>query len=279
MPTKPKTTSPELTTPAIVARMILAPQSAGRIGKSTTAEALLEWLEFAEISAVVLDLDAEHKTLSNRYPEISTILPAAATTDDGWQRLLLALDPPPSDSILVDMPAQATDHLLVQLVERGSLETLTRCGIRLTCLIFPVEDSAAKQSAVRCIRTLGDRVDYLCVVQPGPKELIENFEDSVLGKLLDEQGAKQLRLPRISRPTLETYERAVKKEGRWLSFAEAGKHLPTAAATELEIWRNAALSGCEAVSEYLVADSSRINRRVEREQVPVKLADKQEMDF
>ena len=129
--------------PAKKAHLIIAPQSAGRIGKSTAAEAILTWAKFAGVDFAVLDLDAEHKTISQRYPDESTVLPEAATSDDGFIELLGAVGEAPAPLIVADFPAQATDHLLRQLTERNGLEILDAAGITVTCLIFPAEDSAA----------------------------------------------------------------------------------------------------------------------------------------
>lgn len=246
------------------ARIILAPQSAGRIGKSTTAEAILEWASFADIRKAVLDLDTEHRTISARYPEISAVMPDAAGTDDGWQRLMLALDPAPAPMILADMPAQASEHLLRQLAERGGLEVLERLGVRLTCLIFAAEDTAARQSAVAAVRALGDRADWLVVFQPGPKPLAKDWHETKLASRLKELGASELRLPQITRATLEAYEGAVKQAGKWLPFAAAAQLLPIASGFELEYWRNQALVGCEDAAHLLVPDLGLIKNKVTR---------------
>ncbi|MFC7339526.1 hypothetical protein ACFQY0_20205 [Haloferula chungangensis] len=139
------------------AHIIIAPQSAGRIGKSTVAEAIITWAKFAGIDHVILDLDAEHKTLSQRYPDQSTVFPEAASSDDGFMELLGAVVEAPAPLIVADFPAQATDHLLRQLDERNGLGILETSGVTVTCLIFPADDTAARQSAVKCVTTLGDR--------------------------------------------------------------------------------------------------------------------------
>ncbi len=253
------------------ARLILAPQSAGRIGKSTTAEAIVGWATFAGIRKAVLDLDGEHRTISNRYPDIATVLPGAASTEDGWQQLLRALDPPPAPLLIADMPAQAAEFLLHQLVDGGGLRYFERIGIRLTCLIFAVADQAARQSAVRTVRDLGDSVDWLVVQMPGPKALDEKWKNSKLAARLLELGAGEMVLPRLSRPTLDEYEKVVKDTGRWLSFQDAIPKLPTASQIELDLWRNRSLVACEDNSGLLIPDPDLIQSRVQRGEVaPVR---------
>src|SRR6187455_3257680 len=99
----------------IKSRLLIAPQSAGRIGKSTTAEAIITWAKYAGVPFAALDLDGEHRTLSQRYPGESTLFPEASATDDGFMELLTAVAGVPAPLIVADFPAQATDHLLKQL--------------------------------------------------------------------------------------------------------------------------------------------------------------------
>jgi hypothetical protein len=244
--------------------LIIAPQSAGRIGKSTAAEAVLTWAKFAGIDHVILDLDAEHKTLSQRYPDQSSVFPEAASSDDGFMELLDAVSEAPAPVIVADFPAQATDHLLRQLAERNGLEILDAAGVTVTCLIFPADDTAARQSAVKCVTTLGERVKWLVVRQPGPKPLIENWSESGLGKKLAELGAGELELPRLSVSTREAYEDACKEAGRWLSLEEARETVKLTAGFEIDLWRNAVLTGCEDHAAWLIPDEALIEKRTER---------------
>jgi len=252
------------------AHLIIAPQSAGRIGKSTAAEAIITWAEFARVSNVVLDLDSEHKTLSQRYPDSSMVFPEAAVSDDGWMQLLDAVCEVPTPLIVADFPAQATDHILRQLAERKGLDVLDAAGVAVTCLMFPADDTAARQSAVKCVAALGDRVKWLIVRQPGPKPLIEEeaWLESGLGRKLAECGAGELVLPRLSTPTREAYEDACMAEGRWLPFAEAKDKMRLAAGMEIDLWCNSALIGCENNASLLIPDAGLIRKRAERPKAP-----------
>ena len=50
-------------------RLVTCFQSSGRIGKSTVFEGILAWARFAGIPVAAVDCDAEHRTLSKRFPE------------------------------------------------------------------------------------------------------------------------------------------------------------------------------------------------------------------
>lgn len=254
----------------VKSHLIIAPQSAGRIGKSTAAEAIITWAKFAGVPFAALDLDGEHRTISQRYPEESTVFPEAAANDDGFMELLTAVGEKPAPLIVADFPAQATDHLLRQLEERNGLRILEAAGVGVTCLIFPADDTAARQSAVKCVSTLGGRVKWLVVRQPGPKPLIgpEAWGKSGLGRKLVEYEAGELVLPRLSNSTREAHEVASKAAGRWLSFAEARDKVAFTAAYEIDLWSNAALTDCEDQASFLIPDAKLIKRVVTRLKAP-----------
>lgn len=256
--------------PVKKAHLIIAPQSAGRIGKSTAAEGIITWATFAGIGFAVLDLDAEHRTISQRFPNTSTLFPEAAASDDGFIEMLAAVCEAPAPLIVADFPAQATEHILRQLIERGGLEMLTAAGIVVTCLIFPADDTAARQSAVKCVSALGDRVKWLIVRQPGPKPLIdpEAWAASGLGKKFKEYGAGELNWPRLSTSTREAYEEACKDAGRWLPFDQARENVPFVSAFEFDLWRNQVLCDCEDHADFLIPDSSLIQKRTVRQKAP-----------
>jgi hypothetical protein len=172
--------------------------------------------------------------------------------------------------IVADFPAQATDHILRQLDERNGLGVLAAAGVAVTCLLFPADDTAARQSAVKCVSSLGDRVKWLVIRQPGPKPLIESaaWAESGLGKKLAGLGAGELVLPRLSSTTREAHEEACKAEGRWLPYTDARDKTRLVAGMEIDLWRNAALMGCEDNARLLIPDESLIRTRVERPKAP-----------
>lgn len=247
-------------------RVILAPQSAGRIGKSTAAEAIVTWMQFAGIDNVLFDLDAEHLTITHRYPELTTTFPDAIKSDDGWARFMAAVTSVDVPALICDLPAQSTDFVLRQLTERNGLGLLDASGVRLTVLLFPVDDTAARQSAVECVRVLADRVDWVVVWQPGPKQLVDttDWAKSKLGMRLASLKAGEIRLPQLTRLTFEEVEKAVKKENRWMPLSEAIGKVGVVPRHELELWRNHALTGCEDVAHYFIPDPALIKKMAVR---------------
>src|ERR1700693_1218478 len=92
----------------ILYRLLTCFQSSGRIGKSLVFELLLAWARFAGIPIAAVDCDAEHKTLSKRFPEAAFV--DATRSNDDFLQLILAL--PDTPRAVADFPAQATDFLL-----------------------------------------------------------------------------------------------------------------------------------------------------------------------
>lgn len=270
MTQKTATPSPVISSPKTQKRLILAPQSAGRIGKSTVAEAILSWMEFADVDGALFDLDEEHLTISQRYPDLATVFPEAVKNDNGWAKFMTAVIEVEVPTILSDLPAQSTGFILRQLIERDGLSLWAAAGIRLTLLIFPIEDAAARESAIECVKILGDRVDWLVVRQPGPKKLVDAQEwaNSKLGMRLKELGAAEMTLPQITRTAFEEVDNAVKQAGRWLSISEAIENVGLVARHELEMWRNHALTGCEDAAHFLIPDAGLIKRKTTRPQAP-----------
>ena len=265
-----KTSSRPTNDIAVGKRLILAPQSAGRIGKSTAAEAIVTWCDFAAIDAAVFDLDDEHQTLSQRYPEIATVFPEAVKNDEGWARFMDGVSQIEVPLILCDLPAQSTAFLLKQLTERNGLNLLAASGIRLTALIFPVDDTAARESAIECVKLLGGRVDWLVIRQPGPKSLIdpEQWAKSSMGLRLKELSVGEFLLPQMTRFAFEEIDRVVQLEGRRLSICEAIPKVGLVAQFELEMWRNFALTGCEDVARLLIPDLALVQKKTTRLQAP-----------
>jgi hypothetical protein len=257
-------------TTAVKKRLILAPQSAGRIGKSTAAEAIVTWCDFAAIDAAVFDLDDEHQTLSQRFPEIATVFPEAVKHEEGWVRFMDGVSQVDIPLIICDLPAQSTAFLLKQLTERNGLNLLAASGIRLTVLIFPVDDTAARESAIECVKVLGERVDWLVIRQPGPKPLIsaEQWAKSSIGLRLKELGAGDFLLPQMTRFAFEEIDRVAQEEGRRLSISEAIPRVGLVAQFELEMWRNFALTGCEDMARLLIPDLELIQKKATRLQAP-----------
>ena len=96
--------SKEITeTPTIARRFLACTQSRGGIGKTTLAEALISWLNFARVWRH--GRGSPEPNIIRRYPNEVHLFDATKTKAD-FLRLMMAL--PDDPVILVDFPAQAT---------------------------------------------------------------------------------------------------------------------------------------------------------------------------
>src|SRR5271166_5047403 len=84
-------------TPTIARRFLACTQSRGGIGKTTFAEALISWLNFARVPYGAMDADPQNQTLSRRYPNEVHLFDATKTKAD-FLRLMMAL---PDDPVIL----------------------------------------------------------------------------------------------------------------------------------------------------------------------------------
>jgi hypothetical protein len=255
--------------PAIKQRLITCFQSTGRVGKSTTVEAIIEWLNFAGIGWAAVDSDAEHRTLSRRYPEKVRFFDATESPDS-FLKLLQTL--PSVPVALADFPAQATEFLLGAMEQFRGLDVLDAQNIRMTVLLFVADDQTAQTSLAKTIRALGERVDYLIIKNPA-RYKSDAFDKSGAAEWLRERGTPIIELPGITTTTLEGVQIASREAQRFLPLAEAGKSesVPLSSRFELEHFLNRVFTQLEDAGGRVVPDPSAIKTKVQRP----KLAEKQ----
>jgi hypothetical protein len=251
------------TKPSVRARFILPLQSTGRVGKSTTAEAIIAWANFANIEWLGLDADSEHKSLSQAFPSRVTLLNSVTTEPDEFKRLVSLIARRPAPLLLADFPAQATSFLLAQVETFGVLDTLEASGIRPTLLLFPADDHTAQVSLANVVRAFGARADYILVRNPA-RFSTRQFDESKLADRLAEFGAKSLILPALTKSTLEDVARYSRSQRRIVPLAEAAPHLADLLSkAEAQGWINKVfLQFQNTLADYLLPDVTLITKRL-----------------
>jgi hypothetical protein len=179
-------------------RLVTCFQSSGRIGKSTMLEGILAWARFAGIPIAAVDCDAEHKTLSKRFPETAFV--DATRSNDEFLQLIMEL--PDAPLAVADFPAQATDFLLSAMESLRVLDALDARETRMTILMFAADDPTATASMAKTYRALGNRVDYLLIKNPA-RFRSQAFDESALAELFRKNNVPILELPAITTTTLQ----------------------------------------------------------------------------
>jgi len=242
-------------------RLVTCFQSSGRIGKSTVFEGILAWARFAGIPVAAVDCDAEHRTLSKRFPEAAFV--DATRSNDEFLQLIMEL--PDTPLAVADFPAQATDFLLSAMDSLRVLDALDARETRMTILVFAADDPTATASLAKTYRALGERVDYLLVKNPA-RFRSHAFDDSALAELFRKNKVPTLELPAITSTTLEKMADASAARKKHLTFTEAVKiaDLHQMCRFEIEHFLNRVFTQCEDAARVLVPNLAMVKNKVSR---------------
>jgi hypothetical protein len=242
-------------------RLITCFQSSGRIGKSTAFEGILAWAKFAGVPVAAVDCDAEHRTLSKRFPS-AAFVDATRSNDEFLQ---LIMDLPDMPMAVADFPAQATDFLLSAMESLRVLDALDALETRITVLMFAADDPTATSSMAKTYRALADRVDYLLVKNPA-RFRSQAFDESALAELFQRNQVPVLELPAITTTTLQKIAEASADSKRHLTYAEAAKlpDIHQMCRFEIEHFLNRIFTQCEDAAHVLVPDPAMIKYKVHR---------------
>ena len=242
-------------------RLVTCFQSGGRIGKSTMFEGILAWARFAEIPVGAVDCDAEHRTLSKRFPE-AVFVDATRSKDEFLQLVMELPDVPLS---VADFPAQATEFLLNAMESLRVLDALDAQETRLTVLMFAADDPTATASLAKTYRALGDRADYLLIKNPA-RFRSHAFDDSALAEVFSKNRIPIIELPTLTNTTIQKMAIASAEKKKYLTYAEASKTLsiPYICRNEIDHFLNRILVQCEDAAGVLVPDPAVIKNKVLR---------------
>ena len=242
-------------------RLVTCFQSSGRIGKSTVFEGIFTWARFAGIPVALVDCDAEHLTLSKRFPEAAFV--DATRSNDEFLQLIMEL--PDTPLAVADFPTQATDFLLNAMESLRVLDALDARETRMTILMFAADGPTAADSMAKTYRALADRVDYFLVKNPA-RFRSQAFDESALAELFRKNKVPVLELPAITATTLEKIAAASAEKKKHLTYSEAMKipSLHQMCRFEVEHFLNRVFTQCEDAARVLVPTPALIQNLVSR---------------
>jgi len=248
-------------TEEISQKFIACLQSTGRVGKSTFAETLIHWLNFAGIRFAGIDSDAEHKTLSSRHKEI--IFFNAVESPDAFVKLIGAI--PQSPVVIGDFPAQATGFLLENWNNYKVSEVLASRGSKPVNIIFAADDQTAQTSAAKIWKQFGTSSDYLIVRNPA-RAKSDEFDKLGLYAALKAAGAREITLPTILAATLTQVQEVAKARRAYVTLDEAAKDpsFPMINRFDIEAFQNKVMTQLEDAADILLPSLGLIKNKIHR---------------
>ena len=231
------------------------------IGKSTVFEGIIAWARFAGIPVAAVDCDAEHRTLSKRFPEAAFV--DATRSKDEFLQLIMEL--PDTPLAVADFPAQATDFLLGAMDSLRVLDALDARETRLTVLMFAADDPTATASLAKTYRALDDRADYLLVKNPA-RFRSHTFDDSALAELFRKKNVPVIELPTVTATTIQAIQDASAEKKKHLTYSEAEKltSIQQICRFEIEYFLNRMHTQFEDAARVLVPEPGTIKNKVFR---------------
>ena len=221
-PTDPSTTPtfrPAPVTAAIAHRLVLPIQTRGNIGKSTEAIARCEWMSQRQVQWRGYDLDGFNRTLSTTFPEQVTLIAEGGEPEGEIIKILRRATQ--AQVTVVDPRAHMNDTILraLKLVEfpRRAADS----GVRVTVLLFPIDEISDMDDIAATVEALGSGVDWVLVRNKVKTPRTRMFDGSELERDLIGYGAVWLDLPALLSDTRNHLRAVELQEGRGVSPAEA----------------------------------------------------------
>jgi MinD-like ATPase involved in chromosome partitioning or flagellar assembly len=166
---------------------------AGGNGKSTLAALFADYLETKKIKRAYIDCDNENSGTAKSFShwlegEVDSI---DLRIPEDRDRLLISSAESGADVVLADLPANSTGDLS-QFLEIATADTIRELKLKIVAICLVVPGYGGAESAVNWIKTLGDRADYLIVLnrigyEPSPRssaELFSNWFEDALPRLV-----------------------------------------------------------------------------------------------
>jgi hypothetical protein len=218
--------NPDAPTPApapeVKHRLVTPLQVRGNLGKSTEAIVRGEWMRARRIGWQGFDLDQDNRTLSLALPEEVQLVELSPEPVSDLVRLLRAA--PKASVTTIDPRAHLHSLILETLKLLRFTEWGAALGVRLTVLVFPLDELSDLDDIARTVEALGPGVDWVIVRNARLQGRTRMFDGSGLEAELLGLGAVTLRLPLLLSDTRAHLRAKEVRLGRALSFSEALKN-------------------------------------------------------
>ncbi len=202
-------------------RLILPMQAKGNMGKSIEAAAHACWLNQHGIQWQGFDLDGDNKTLSRLFPANVRLLPLNGQPDDMDELITVLKKTTAKPVTLVDPRAHLDGQIMKALSATHYFDIANAQGIRITLMVFPLDDLDVMSNLDAVCQFCGSQVDYVIVRNPARAPKTRMFDGSELEQDLIKLGSVSITVPVLSEFAKIKLAKLEAEQQRGVPFNEA----------------------------------------------------------
>ena len=206
--------------PAISHRVVVPIQTRGGIGKSTEAIARASWMDQRDVKWQGFDLDSQNRSFSDNFPESAKLVQLAPNEPEGD---IIRLLRKATHAEVTSIDPQA--HMNLTILQALNLiqfpQQAAAAGVRLTVLVYPMDELSDMDDIQSTVDALRDTVDWVIVRNPARQARTRMFDGSEIETELKDFGAATLALPALLSDTRMALRNLEVQQGRAINPVEA----------------------------------------------------------
>lgn len=206
--------------PAIRHRVVVPIQTRGGIGKSTEAIARASWMDQRGVQWQGFDLDAQNRSFSDNFPESAKLVQLSPSEPEG-DIIRLLRKATHAEVTAIDPQAHMNLTILQALRLIQFPQQAATAGVRLTVLVYPMDELSDMDDIQSTVDALGDTVDWVIVRNPARQPRTRMFDGSQIETELKDFGAATLNLPALLSDTRMALRSLELQQNRVINPVEA----------------------------------------------------------
>lgn len=177
-------------------RLITAIEAKGGVGKTTETLARIPWYDSLGVKWQGFDLDGDNQTFYRSYKEMVQLVPFdGPETYPDIVKILQRVEKSDADVTVMDVRAHADTGILSVFDHTKFLERAADHGVRITALVFPVEELDVLANLAHVIEKLGEKVDWLVVKNLGRTPRFDLWDGCSVRTQLQAMDAIEIEMP------------------------------------------------------------------------------------
>lgn len=254
--TKPEPTpAKSATAPTVHHRVVVPIQTRGGLGKSTEAIARACWMDQRDVEWQGFDLDAQNRTFSENFPEQTQLVQLSQNEPEG-DVIRLLRKATQKEVTAIDPQAHMNQTILKALDLIRFPQTAAVSGVRLTVLVYPMDEITDMDDIANTVDALGNTVDWVIVRNPARQARTRMFDGSQIETELLSHGAATLHLPALLTDTRMALRNLEVNHGRAINATEVlgNKEIKFDAAHRmvLEDWNRRTFQAFDEIAAHLL---------------------------